>query len=173
MSAGDKEGGAVSKGPAGIAALAAASRSHHATPEATGALWVNVLRELPLFAGLSKRHLRRIAEIAQESRFSAQSPIVREGTRGETFYVILDGRVSVVRSGRETKRLEAGDFFGEMALLDGGGRSATVQADTDVLVLTIARPAFMKMLETEPSIALEILKELATRLRALDEAATL
>lgn len=162
----------MSKGPAGIAALAAASRSHHATPEATGALWVNVLTELPLFAGLSKRHLRRIAEIVQESRFSAQSTIVREGTRGEIFYVILDGRVSVVRSGRKTVRLEAGDFFGEMSLLDGGGRSATVQADTDVLVLTIARPAFMKMLETEPSIALEILKELATRLRALNESAT-
>lgn len=162
----------MSKGPAGIAALAAASRSHHATPEATGALWVNVLRELPLFAGLSKRHLRHIAEIARESRFSAQSTIVREGTKGEVFYVILDGRVSVARSGRQTIRLEAGDFFGEMALLDGGERSATIQADTDVLVLTIARPDFMRMLETEPSIALGILKELATRLRALNEQPT-
>ncbi len=159
----------MSKGPAGVAALAAASRSHHATPEATGALWVNVLQELPLFAGLSKRHLRRVAGIAQESRFSPQSPIVREGSTGHTFYVILDGTVSVLRPGRKPRRLEAGEFFGEMSLLDGKKRSATVEADTEVLTLTIARPAFMKMLENEPPMAMAILEELATRLRALDE----
>ncbi len=155
-----------------MAALAAASRSHNATPEATGALWVNVLRELPLFAGLSKRHLRRIAAIAQESRFYPQSRIVREGSMGEAFYVILDGTVSVIRSGKDAIRLEAGDFFGEMALLDGKERSATIEADTEVLTLTIAQEDFMKALETEPTMALAILKELATRLRALDETQT-
>lgn len=162
----------MSKGAGGIGALAAANRSHHATWEATGALWVNVLKELPLFTGLSKRHLRRIAEIAQESRFSAQSTIVREGTKGQIFYIILDGRVSVLGPRRRTIRLKAGDFFGEMSLLDGKERSATIVADTDVLTLKIARPAFMKMLKTEPSIALTMLKELATRLRALNESPT-
>lgn len=155
-----------------MAALAAASRSHRATPEATGALWINVLQELPLFAGLSKRHLRRIAGIAQETRFSPQSTIVREGSAGQTFYVILDGTVTVLRSGRNSIRLEAGDFFGEMSLLDGKERSATIEADTEVLTLTIARPDFMKMLETEPPMALAILEELTTRLRALDETHT-
>ena len=75
----------MSKGPAGMAALAAASRAHNATPEATGALWIDVLKQLPLFAGLSKRHLRRIAAIAQEARFTPQSRIVREGYSGEAF----------------------------------------------------------------------------------------
>ncbi|MBA3350072.1 MAG: cyclic nucleotide-binding domain-containing protein [Actinobacteria bacterium] len=101
----------MSKGPAGMAALAAASRNHNATPEATGALWVNVLKELPLFAGLSKRHLRRIAAIAQEARFSPQSRIVRKGYSGEAFYVILDGAVSVIRPAGNTIRLETGDFL--------------------------------------------------------------
>ncbi len=155
-----------------MAALAAASRSHNATPEATGALWVNVLKELPLFAGLSKRHLRRIAAMAQEARFSPQSRIVRKGYSGEAFYVILDGAVSVIRPGGNAIGLEAGDFFGEMSLLDGKGRSATVQAETDVLTLTIGREDFIKALETEPTMALAILKELATRLRSLDETQT-
>ena len=152
-----------------MAALAAASRSRDTTQEATGALWVGVLKELPLFAGLSKRHLRRIAAIAQEARFSAQTPIVRKGYSGEAFYVILDGTVSVIRPGHSTIRLGTGDFFGELALLDGNKRSATIEADTEVLTLTIAREDFMKALETEPTMALAVLKELATRLRGLDE----
>ncbi len=162
----------MSKGPAGIAALAAASRLQHATPEATGALWVNVLKELPLFAGMSKRHLRRLAGIAQEVRFPPQSAIVREGSSGQTFYVILDGAVSVISPGWKPIRLQAGDFFGEMSLLDGKERSATIEADTEVLTLAIARPDFMKMLESEPPMAVAILRELATRLRTLDETHT-
>ena len=129
----------MSKGAAGVAALAAAGRSRRASPETTGRLWAGVLKELPLFAGLSKRHLRRIADLVQEARFSAQSTIVQEGSRGQTFYVILDGDVSVTRPGRRPARMGAGDFFGEMSLLDGKERSATVVADTDVLTLRIAR----------------------------------
>jgi len=66
----------------------------------------------------------------------------------------------------------AGDFFGEMSLLDGKERSATVVADTDVLTLRIARSAFMKMLKNEPSIALAILTELAGRIRSLRDLPT-
>lgn len=155
-----------------MAALAAASRAHNATPEATGALWVDVLKELPLFAGLSKRHLRRLAAMAEEARFDPQSRIVREGYSGQAFYVILDGTVSVIRSGKGAIRLGAGDFFGEMSLLDGKERSATIEADSEVLTLVIAREDFMKALETEPTMALAILKELATRLRAVDDTQT-
>jgi CRP-like cAMP-binding protein len=162
----------VSKGAAGVAALAAAGRSRRASPETTGRLWAGVLKELPLFAGLSKRHLRRIADLAQEARFPAQSTIVQEGSRGQTFYVILDGDVSVTRPGRRPAQMGAGDFFGEMSLLDGKERSATVVADTDVLTLRIARSAFMKMLKTEPSIALAILTELAGRIRSLRDLPT-
>ncbi|MBA2273295.1 MAG: cyclic nucleotide-binding domain-containing protein [Actinobacteria bacterium] len=114
----------------------------------------------------------RLAGIAQEVRFPPQSAIVREGSSGQTFYVILDGAVSVISPGWKPIRLQAGDFFGEMSLLDGKERSATIEADAEVLTLAIARPDFMKMLESEPPMAVAILRELATRLRTLDETHT-
>src|ERR1022692_3152865 len=78
--------------------------------------WADVLAEIPLFAGLSKRHLNKIAGLAKTRRYARFTSIVREGERGDSFYVILDGTVLVKPSGKRTVRLKAGDWFGEMAL---------------------------------------------------------
>src|SRR3954469_20454609 len=85
-----------------------------------GAEWADVLGDVPLFSGLSKRHRRRIAALAGQQRFSEGAAIVREGARGETFYLILDGEAIVEHGGAAPLRLKPGDFFGEMSLLDGG-----------------------------------------------------
>lgn len=131
------------------------------------AAWAETLGEVPLFAGLSRRHLRRVAGLAREVRFHDGSPIVRAGDEGETFYVLLDGEAVVSRKGLGGVRLGPGSFFGEMALLDGGPRSATLTARGDVVCLAITRARFLRLLRSEPTIAIAILQELSRRVRAL------
>jgi CRP/FNR family transcriptional regulator, cyclic AMP receptor protein len=136
------------------------------TTEAMGRAWTDVLSDVPLFSGLSKRHLNRIAEVAKSRRYSRYSTIVRAGDPGHAFFVILDGTVLVKTPGKRAKRLAAGDSFGEMALLDDAPRSATVDADDEVLVMLLGRKAFNRILEKEPKISMALLRTLAKRLRA-------
>jgi len=123
------------------------------------------LSDVPLFAGLSKRHLRHIAGLSVEESFPEGATIAEEGKPGETFHVMLDGEAKVLRAGRKINRLLPGDFFGEIALIDAGPRTASVIAETPVTTLTIARKRFQKMLEEDPSIVVAMLEELAKRLR--------
>ena len=94
---------------------------------------------------------------------------MRVGKPADAFYVILDGTARVQVPGRPVT-LEAGDFFGEMAVIDGEPRSATVAAVSEVLVLMIPRAKFLKVLESEPKIALAIMATLAQRVRAVQAA---
>ena len=127
--------------------------------------WADVLASVPLFEGLSQRHLRKIAGQATVKRFAPLTAIVREGASGDAFYVILDGTASVRRTGKRAITLKAGDFFGEMALLDGAARTATVEASSEVLTLRLGRAAFQKVLESEPKVAVSMLRALAARMR--------
>jgi CRP/FNR family transcriptional regulator, cyclic AMP receptor protein len=95
--------------------------------------------------------------------------IVRRGETGDAFYVILDGEARVARRAGPTLTLRFGDFLGEMALLDGRPRSATVHAATEVTTLRIPHRAFLKMLEEQPRIAFAIMKELTARLRKVQD----
>jgi CRP-like cAMP-binding protein len=128
--------------------------------------WTNVLADVPLFAGLSRRHLAKVAAVGRIRRFHHGTAIVRAGDPGEALYVVLDGDVSVRRRGLPGVTLGVGSFFGEIALLDGGARSASVVAEGPVACLTIDQSRFLKLLQAEPAIAVGILKELAARLRA-------
>ena len=141
-----------------------------ADPNRVGHDWLGTLEEVPLFAGLSKRHLRRIAKLARIRRFAPGSVMVRTGDPGRSFYVLLDGSAKVHRSGRRSLRLEAGAFFGEMALIDDSPRSADVVAEGEVLALTIDRSGFAKLLRAEPALAQALLRTLAARLRAVEAA---
>lgn len=154
---------------AGAAAALGGARSPLRQPPANmGKEWVNVLAEVPLFAGLSKRHLRRIADHAVATRFHERAVIIRSGSRGETFYVVLDGEAEVRPEKGASVRLTQGDFFGEMALIDGKPRSASVEAMTELLAMKLSRRSFLEVLKAEPSIALAIMKELAGRVRGPD-----
>ncbi|HEY3612163.1 MAG TPA: cyclic nucleotide-binding domain-containing protein [Gaiellales bacterium] len=124
-----------------------------------------VLEQVPLFSGLSKRHLGRVASVVAHRHCVAGETLVQAGTAGDAFYVVLDGEAAVdVPSGPIP--LAAGTFFGEMAIIDGAPRSATVTAVSDMVLLVIARDRFLALLESEPTVALALLTTLAGRLRA-------
>jgi CRP/FNR family transcriptional regulator, cyclic AMP receptor protein len=152
---------------AGPAARAVLSRSGDANR--MGGDWVAVLEEVPLFRNLSRRHLKHVAALARKRRYGPGSSIVRAGDPGSAFYVLLDGAVRVVPPAGRPRRLKAGEFFGEMALLDESPRSASVVADGEVLTMTISRSAFSKLLKQEPAVAHELLRTLAARLRAAEK----
>lgn len=128
--------------------------------------WSNVLADVPIFACLSGRQRRKVAASARLRRFSDGAPFVQAGERGEALFVILDGQVSVRRPGRPARTLGMGSIIGELSLLDGGPRSATVVAKGPVVALTVTATRFRKLLRAEPSMAIAVAEELARRLRA-------
>jgi CRP-like cAMP-binding protein len=138
-----------------------------AQPERIGRDWVPVLRQLPLFEGMSSRHLRRIP--ARAKRYGPGETIVRAGDPGNAFYVVLDGKVRVDPANGASVTLKAGDSFGEMSLLDGAPRSADITAAGEVTLMVIGRAAFAKLLRIEPQMAAVLLRTLAARLRAAQE----
>jgi CRP/FNR family transcriptional regulator, cyclic AMP receptor protein len=135
-----------------------------AKPEA----WANLLGDVPLFAELGKRHLRRIAKTAKVARVSAGQVVVREGFSAEAFYVLLTGQATVHRGGIDIAELHRGDYFGELGLLDGAPRTASVLASTDLWAVRLPRDRFLALLDDEPSITRGILATLVERLRRLE-----
>jgi CRP-like cAMP-binding protein len=126
---------------------------------------VDLLSQVPLFAGLSRRHLRQLAEHADVVSFREREKIVDAGQPGGTFYVVLEGEARVIRGGKTIGRMAPGDFFGEISLLDGGPRTATVVADTPLTVLRIFKRSFDRVVAQEPTVAAKILAVVARRLR--------
>jgi CRP-like cAMP-binding protein len=124
-----------------------------------------ILAQVPLFAGLSRRHLKQIAEHADEIGFRKGEAIVEEDQPGGTFYVILEGEIKVVRGTRTIARMGPGEFFGEISLLDGGPRTATVIAETPVSAVRVFKRSFDKVVTQEPGVASQILAVVARRLR--------
>ena len=123
------------------------------------------LAQAPLFANLSRRQLRSLTDGTAVVPYEQGEEVVKQGSPGSSFFVLLEGKAKVVRSGRALGRLSPGDFFGEISVLDGGPRTATVIADTPLRCLTLDRKDFTRILLAEPKLALEILWELAGRLR--------
>jgi CRP/FNR family transcriptional regulator, cyclic AMP receptor protein len=128
----------------------------------------DALAHVPLFEGLSPRHLKRLADLTQDERLMTGATIVKAGEPGDTFYVILEGEAKVVNaSNRVVNRLQPGDSFGEISLLDGGPRTATVIAETPMRVATLERKGFLRTLEAEPAVAVKLLGDAARLLRRL------
>ncbi|HEX9122635.1 MAG TPA: cyclic nucleotide-binding domain-containing protein [Actinomycetota bacterium] len=126
-----------------------------------------VLSRVRLFAGLSQRDLRRIAALAEEVWYAPGHVVVEEGTQGTAFFAILDGSARVTRGGsdRTLRTLGPGDSFGELALLDGGPRSATVTAETSLDAVRIRRTEFHRLLRREPEVGIRIMASLAGWIR--------
>ena len=127
-----------------------------------------MLAGVPLFAGLPTRHLKRIRDLAEPADYMAGASLVKEGTEGDAFYVIIEGLAKVVAGKRTIHRLMPGDCFGEISLLDGGVRTASVVSETPLKVLVIDRKRFLKLLETESGISLALLEGLARTIRRTD-----
>jgi CRP/FNR family transcriptional regulator, cyclic AMP receptor protein len=152
-------------------ARAAGRLAPEAPTAGTARLWTDLLAEVPLFAGVPTRHVRKIASLSSVARFDAKAPIVNAGDPGEAFYVILSGSAKVRRGrGRASADLGPGAYFGEMALLDGAPRSATIVAETETACLLLSRKRFAKILKDEPAVALALLRTLAARVRDLEAA---
>src|SRR5919201_6140322 len=124
--------------------------------------WAEVLAGLPLFDGMRPAKLRRIARQAQFAEFAPDEPVVLRGAPGDWFYVILSGEAKVVG---KPDTLRTGDYFGEIAALDGGPRSATVVAMADLHVMRLPRGLFIAIVEQNPGLALQLLTGLGARVR--------
>lgn len=128
-----------------------------------------LLAQVPLFAGLSKKDVREISGLATRLDLPEGRELTHQGGRGYEFIVVLEGTVDVLIDGKVVATCGAGDFFGEMALLDHRPRTATVIAKTDVTVDVIGRPEFSVLLDHHPQIDKQLRAAMDRRL-AEDEA---
>jgi CRP/FNR family cyclic AMP-dependent transcriptional regulator len=130
---------------------------------------LTALERVPLFAGLTRRHLRKVAGASTVTLVPAGQHIVREGFSAEAFYIVLEGE-AVVTGTPAISHLRAGDFCGELGLLDGSPRSASVMAETDVVAVRLPRKEFLDLVDHRPEIARALLADLAARVRRLETA---
>ena len=135
---------------------------------------ISLLESVPIFSDLSKSDLTKISDRMTHRKFNKNQMILLEDDLGQTFFVIATGSVKITRlsdDGREVilAMLGEADFFGEMSLLDGDGRSANVVALEASEVLTLARNEFLDILEKYPKISISLLEELTSRLRKSDQ----
>ena len=131
---------------------------------------VDLLRSVPIFAELSDRDLERLAQTFKERKFSAGDTIASEGSGGVGFFVIGDGTVSYSVKGEHVGSGGKGQYFGEIALIDDGFRSATVTAATDGTAYGLTSWEFRPLVEENASIAWQLLQVMAKRLRAAEQA---
>ncbi len=127
---------------------------------------IDVLRRVPLFAGLADRDLERLAERFQQRSFPEGAAVLEEGATGTSFFVIDDGQAEVATGGTIRATLHAGDYFGEMAVFDEGIRSASVRAASDLRTYFLTPWDFRPLVEEHPHLAWKLLQNLARRLRA-------
>jgi CRP/FNR family transcriptional regulator, cyclic AMP receptor protein len=120
----------------------------------------------PLFSGVDRNDLGAIGERAIEVDFPADHVIARQGEIGTGLFVVIDGAVRVIRDGKELARLGAGDFFGEMSVIDGLPRVAQVVTTAPTRCLALASWEFERLVLEHPTIGLAILRGLSARLRA-------
>jgi CRP/FNR family transcriptional regulator, cyclic AMP receptor protein len=132
--------------------------------EATPGDWAGVLATVPLFTGVSKRRLRKLARNATLAEFAAGEPIISAGDPGNWLYIVLSGHANT-RSRGDGRVLRSGDYFGELALIDGRPRSTTVVAMSHVHVMKLASRSVLNLARRHPGITLTLLGDLATRLR--------
>jgi CRP-like cAMP-binding protein len=135
------------------------------------------LRLIPLFSSVQPDDLETIASLLIERRFPKHKTIVEEGLPGDYMYIIREGRVQVSKlsdDGREKilEFFDAGDFFGEMSLLDNAPRSASVRTLIDSRVLALSRADFLNVLRKSPDLAMSVIQELTRRIREVDEHAS-
>lgn len=133
---------------------------------------VEHLGKVPIFAGCTKKELQTIARQVREISHEAGYVVATEGEPGAGLFVIDEGEADVTIGGRKVNHMKAGEFFGEMALLDGGPRTATVTATTDITLFALTEWVFRGLLAEHPSIAMRTLETMASRLRSATKAAS-
>ena len=124
-----------------------------------------LVQGIPLFADLSKKELQGVASSMKERTFNAGQTIAAEGQSGIGFFVIAEGTAKVTKGDQERGTLGPGDYFGEIALIDDGLRTASVTADSDLKAYGLTSWEFRPIVESNAPIAWKLLKTMAARLR--------
>jgi CRP/FNR family transcriptional regulator, cyclic AMP receptor protein len=127
------------------------------------------LQRVPLFSGFNEDELRRVAELSRIAEVPAGTVVTQIGEPGDAFFIIIDGSVAVRTPVGAGSQLQPGDFFGEMSLLDGEPRSATIVATTDLRLLIVDRSHFWRLLDEAPDLVRRILTILSRRVRRLEQ----
>ena len=130
---------------------------------------IEILKGVRLFSECNKNELRRIASLTTEHVVKSGDVLATQGEPGSQFFMIVEGSATASRHGSRLATFGPGAFFGELALLDGGERTATVVADSDMRVLVLTRREFQSLHTNSPSVAYKMLAELGSRLRKADE----
>lgn len=125
---------------------------------------------VPMFYACSRRELQAVSRLATELEVPSGKALTEEGKPGQEFMIILEGTAVVSRDGVQLATFGPGDYFGEIALLDPGLRTATVVAQTPMTLAVVAQRDFGELLEQVPALANKIMRGLARRLRAVDQA---
>jgi CRP-like cAMP-binding protein len=124
-----------------------------------------LIKRAPLFADCSRGELEQIAQLADEIDLDQGRELTRLGESGREFFVLLEGEADVSQDGRSINTLRAGDFFGEIALVEDTPRTATVTATTPVRLLVITDRAFKQLLGKQPELQRKVLVALAERVK--------
>ena len=129
---------------------------------------IEQIRSVPLFSDFGDKELQRVAAIAKEVEFPAGKVIAKQGETGVGFHMIVDGEVTVSVEGIEHAKLGPGSYFGEISLIDGGPRSATVTAATDLKTVSVTSWDFNVLLDQFPELSRQLLIQLCRRLREVE-----
>ena len=125
----------------------------------------DLLRSVPLFTGMTDSAIQSVGGLAHEIRFAAGEDLVREGDEGDSFLVIVEGRARVVQNGDTLRDLGPGDYLGEIALIDGGPRTATVTALEPIRALVVERSDFRRLIDDFSAVRFHVLTALTQRIR--------
>jgi len=128
-----------------------------------------MLQNVPIFSGLSKKDLKAMAQAFVERSYDTGTIIESEGDKGVSFYLIIEGSVNVLKGDKSIAKLSRGQFFGELSLLDRQPRSATIEAIEPTKCLIMTAWVWSGFLETQPKLAVPVMRELARRLRETDQ----
>jgi CRP-like cAMP-binding protein len=125
---------------------------------------IELIRQAPLFSKCSKKELEEVAAVADEIDLREGKELTVEGAPGREFFVVIEGTAEVRRNGRKVNEMRDGDFFGEIALISGAPRTATVTATSPVRALVVTDRDFRALLKRQPEMQLKVLEALAERL---------
>lgn len=129
---------------------------------------LELLRRIPLFATCNRKQVARLSQLADEVAVPDGKVLMRQGETGSEMMVIVSGAVRIERDGKVLNTLARGDFFGEIALLEQGPRTATAIAQGPTMLLVIGHREFHSVMEEFPGFAAEVLRALARRIRTLE-----
>lgn len=133
---------------------------------------VALLGKVPLFSECTQRELSRIASLADEIEVDKGTLLTKEGMPGRECFVVSEGRATAKLRGKKLAAYSSGDVFGEMSLLDNEPRSATITADSDMVLFVVDSRSFWGLCEEAPTVTRKIMKNLAQRIRRVEKAPT-